>query len=269
MKECFINQSLEISIKSYLESKDHKEGIIYNSFQVVFIRTLIILYNELDIINPYLIKNPELLVENLSKYGYSRENVINLFNELTLFNINEKNKVVPNPSFVKLEKMLIDMYINKKVNYNVTTDEEYEFKQILYSPFSSNELIISYNYLHTKNELEILKYFDDKNNTNHKIYIEKPKKLLAPEAYKTIDKNYTDIALLSADEIENINDLVYSKFHLNKTAVNFEYLFERAIYNHYHKNDKITSGNGYVDILLILSIICTLAMLIIIATIIF
>ena len=53
MKDNFINEAFSKAINDYLESKDSKDGILYNSFLVVVIRMLIIIYGELDIINPY------------------------------------------------------------------------------------------------------------------------------------------------------------------------------------------------------------------------
>ncbi len=269
MKSYFINEAMETAIKSYLESNEKENSILYNSFLVVVIRTLNVIYDKLDIISPYKNNNFQLFKENILKYGYNEKELEIFFNEMMIFFDNEKNNVVPNDTFIVIEKKLIDMFMCKKINYNVSELELREFKKLLYSPKAGNELIISYNFMNSKDEKEILNYFEMKNNLIKKEEDDTPKKLLSPDAYKVINKNYTDIALLTAEDVDKINDQVYFKLDVNKNAVNFEYMFEKALEKFYNrKDDSITSGNGYVDILLILGIIVTLVMVILIVTII-
>ncbi len=265
----FINEAFDKAIKDYIQSKDKKDGVLYNSFLVVLIRKLSIIYNELDIVIPFEKQDEKLFDANILKYGYSHNDLILFKNTIQLFYNNEKNNIVPNTEFILIEKMLINMFMLKKVNFEITLEEEKSFKELLYSPFSSNELIISYNYLHASDENEIISYFDEQNKINQKIISETPKHLLSPEAYKVVNKNYTDIYLLSAEDIEKINDEIYEKLEVKKNAINFEYLFDKALYNFFHKDDKISSGNGYVDILLILGIVCTIVMIILIISLFF
>ena len=80
MEPYFINEAVDKAINDYMSSKDKKEGVLYNSFLVVVIRMLISIYGELDIINPYQIKNEDALRNNLMKYAASKENIDILFN---------------------------------------------------------------------------------------------------------------------------------------------------------------------------------------------
>ncbi len=261
----FINESIDKAIKNYIESKNNPNGILFNSFLVVVIRTLNVIYDELDVVGPYLSKNPEIFKQNLIKYGYSVDQ-FNLFcNEMHNFMIKENNKILPNDSFINLEKMLIDMFLYKKQNFDVSEEEELEFKNLLYSPRSKNEVMISFNFLNSKDEKEIINYFNLKYKSIVKVEDVEPKKLLSPEAYRIINKNYTDVALLSSKDVELINSEVYNKLEVNKNAVNFEFLYDKALQKFYLDNSKpITSGNGYVDILLILGVIVTIVMIVII-----
>ena len=52
MNQVFINEALTKAINDYQISKSEINGIKYNSFLTVVIRTLVTIYNELDILNP-------------------------------------------------------------------------------------------------------------------------------------------------------------------------------------------------------------------------
>ena len=55
--------------------------------------------------------------------------------------------------------------------------------------------------------------------------------------------------------------IFYDYFKIRENAINKEYLLDKAIEAIERENNKVTSGNGYVDILLVLSVICTVLML--------
>lgn len=256
----FINEGFEKAINDYINSKDHTGGLMFNSFPVVVIRALVSIYGEFDILGSYSANDELMLHSNMLKYKFSKMRLNKFFSDMQGFYVNETNGVVPNVYFVSIQKFLIDMYMAKKVNYNVTTQDKENLMSFLYSPNSSNPLMISYNFMHSKDNFEVISYFDTQDKLNVKIQIEEAKVLLAPEAYRVVNKNYTDICLLSAEDVKKINDEVYSGLNVDKSSVNFEYLYDLALYNFYNKNKKITSGNGYVDILLIMGIISTALM---------
>ena len=62
--------------------------------------------------------------------------------------------------------------------------------------------------------------------------------------------------------MERINHQVFDYFKIRENAINKEYLLEKAIEALERENNKVTSGNGYVDILLVMSIICTIVMIV-------
>lgn len=260
MNNYFINEAFDYAIKSYLESKNHKDGIVYNSFLVVVVRSLINIYGELDIIGAYENNDELLLHSNMLKFRLSKMKLNKFFLDVQSFYNNEKLEIVPNSIFISIEMFLIDMYMAKKINYNVTSIENDEFKKLLYSPYAKNPLMISFNYQHSTDNFVVTNYFDSQDRLNIKVEVSEPKVLLAPEAYRIINKNYTDVCLLSADDVKKINDEVYSSLNVDKNMVNFEYLYDLALYNFYNKDRKLTSGNGYVDILLVMGIISTFVM---------
>ena len=267
MDKVFINNAFTKAINDYTKSNDNVQGVMYNSFLVVVIRSLISIYSELDIINPMVIGDEDLLKENLAKFGYDKTDIEVFLSNLQLFDdfekLNENNNVKKkNPYFLIIEKDLVNMLINKKLNFFITEHELKVFYDLLYTPNSTNPLRVSYNYLMSNNEWEIDNYFKTEMRNNVKVVLPKEKHLLNPKAYEILNYNVEDIKNMSEAEINKINSLVFDYFKIRENAINKEYLLEKAIEAMEKEKDKITSGNGYVDILLVLSVIVTIVMVV-------
>src|SRR5699024_202126 len=128
MNQVFVNEAFTKAIDDYLKNADNVQGIIYNSFLVVVVRMLVCIYSELDIVNPLVIVDEELLYKNLTKFGYSRDSLNIFFSNLQLYyDISQKNQQnsqkEKNPYFEFVQKDLIDMFIVKKVNFYLTEEE--------------------------------------------------------------------------------------------------------------------------------------------------
>ena len=96
---------------------------------------------------------------------------------------------------------------------------------------------------------------------NVKVILPKEKHLLNAKAYEILNYSFDNIKNLESSEVDKINSQVYDYFKIRENAINKEYLLEKAIEAIERENNKVTSGNGYVDILLVLSVICTVLML--------
>ena len=266
MDKVFINNAFSKAIKDYQDSCDNVQGIMYNSFLVVVVRMLISIYSELDIINPMMIDDEKLLKENLAKFGYKPDLVMEFLSNLQLFLDKEdenKDKEVKekNPYFITIQKELVDMFIKKKINFYITEVEVNEFYDLLYTPYSKNPLRVSYNFLNAEDVLEIDKYFKNEMRNNVKVVMPKEKHYLNVRAYELLNYSMDDIKNMSSGDVDKVNSLVYDYFKIRENAINKEYLLEKAIEKLERENNKVTSGNGYVDILLILSVISTVFML--------
>ena len=152
MNQVFVNEAFSKAVDNYLKSSDNVQGVMYNSFMVVVIRMLVCMYSELDIVNPMVVGDTDLLYKNLTKFGYSKDSLNIFFSNLQLFyeieTTNESSdKKQKNPYFVMIQKDLVDMFIAKKLNFYLTEDEVREFYDLLYTPFSKNPLRVSYNFL--------------------------------------------------------------------------------------------------------------------------
>lgn len=266
MDKVFINNSFTKAIDDYLKSSDNVQGVMYNSFLVVVIRMLVAIYSELDIINPKIIDDEDLLKENLAKFGYDKSDVLVFLSNIQLFwdfeNENDKRKVKKkNPYFILIQKELVDMLIKKKLNFYLTEAEVREFYDLLYTPYSKNPLRVSYNFLQASDVMEVDKYFKVQMKNNVKVILPKEKHLLNTKAYEILNYSFDNVKNLESSEVDKINSQVYDYFKIRENAINKEYLLEKAIEAIERENNKVTSGNGYVDILLVLSVICTVLML--------
>lgn len=265
--QVFINEAFTKAINDYLNSVDNPKGIVYNSFLVVVIRLLIIIYSELDIVNPMVINDEELLKNNLAKYGYSKNSLDIFFSDLQVYYDFEKdneNKIIKikNPYFIEVQKELIDMFIAKKMNYNLKEKEVQDFYGLLYTPYSINPLQVSYNFLMADDVLEIDNYFKKQMKENVKVVVPREKHYLNVKAYELLNYSMDQINNMDASEIDRVNHQVYDYFKIRENAINKEYLLDKAIEAIEREQNKVTSGNGYVDILLVMSIICTVIMVV-------
>ena len=258
----FVNEAFSEAINDYLSSKNKPEGVKYNSFAVVVIRLLMIIYDELDILNPYYLNNEQSLNDNLEKYGYSYTKICEFKKAFQRYFENENSE-----DFIGIQKMLIDMFAMKTKSMKVDDVVISNFKDLLYTPSSSSMLITSYNYLMASNPNEISEYFDKVISANKYHKPEKPKKTLNIDAYEILKYSLEDIKGMSADELDQVNKKVYNYFDINENAINKDYLLDKAVYDFNNPKPSFSTGNGYVDILLILSIIVTLGLVIFLLTI--
>jgi len=269
VKTYFINEAFEKAVNDYLNSKDKKEGIIYNSFLVVVIRLLINIYGELDILNPFYIKNEVALDDNLMKYGLNKESISEFKRLLDgFYRIEKKNmsslKKEINIYFIEIQKRIIDMFNLKRLNYGVTEEMRKEFFDLLYTPGTSNALRLSYNFLNAENIYEIAEYFKEAMQLQKKVETKKEKDLLPFDTYKLFGINVADLSKMSENEVEEINSEIYESFDIKENAINKDYLLEESIKAYKMQKNPVTTGNGYVDILLIMSVIVTTIMVVVI-----
>ena len=267
----FINEAFSKAIEDYQNNKNGENEIVFNSFLCIFIRLLMVINNELDIINPYMAESSEGLKSNLTKFGYSEDGLNRLFANLQLYYELEKenqNSQVKkkNGYFVTIQKQLIDMLISKKMNFHLTEKEANEFYSLLYTTDDKDPLKISYNYLMAEDIPEVEMYFKNQMAQNIKTEEKETKNLVNYRAYEIIGYSVEDINKMEAKQIDKINHQVYDYFKIRENAINKEYLLEKAISDFDKENNKMTSGNGYVDILLVMGVIFTVAMLTIIIT---
>ncbi len=269
MKPFFVNEAFDKAIDNYLRSKDRPESILYNSFLVVVIRMLINIYGELDILNPYRTNNEEALNNNLVKYGASLEQIDNLKRLIDGYYRTEEHnaKVIAkekNIYFVEVQKIVIDLFNLKRLNFGTTETDSKEFFDLLYTPGTSNALRLSYNFKEAENIYEIAEYYTKAMKEEAPEDNETKKDLLGFDIYKMFNYSIADLSKMNGNEIDELNKEIYTSLDIKENAINKDYLLNKKIAEIKMQKNLITSGNGYVDILLIMSIIVTVIMVVII-----
>ena len=262
----FINKAFDKAIKTYIDAKDKPNSLLYNSFLVVTIRVLALIYGKLDILNPFYLDTSVVFFQNLAKYGVAPE-TIGLFKEEFLafyqFELkNEKRDIkLQNPYFKNVLKYLVDMFVAKKKNGKVSFNDEDKFLELVYTTHTKNAYRISYAYLMLDDLMYIEKYYYSKLNE-----IEMTRELdlnktirtnLNLEALNMIGVNLSNLQNMNEDDIAKAKNKAYNYFEVDATNQTCEdELNEKVeLYKMYGK--KVTSGNGYVDILLLMSVIVT------------
>jgi len=262
----FINKAFDTAIKTYIDNKDKPNSIAYNSFLAVTIRILALIYGKLDIINPYYLDNSVVFFQNLAKYGMDPAELA-VFKEafLDFYNFeieNEKRKIkLQNPHFKIVLKYLIDMFVAKKKNGKVSFEEEEKFLELIYTTHTKNPYRISYGYLMLDNTMYTEKYYYSKLNEvdmTREIDLDKTIRAnLNLEALNMIGVSLSNLENMSAKDIEKAKNEAYNYFEVDATNSNREEELNKKINYYKMYGRKVTSGNGYVDILLLMSVIVT------------
>ncbi len=260
----FVNVAFEEAIKAYLTNKQKQDGVIYNSFFVVTIRILVLIYGELNILNPYYLNNEVALFSNLSKYGLSKSDIA-VFKEefLNYYNFekeNIKNKVkVKNPYFKTVLKGLVNMFVAKKRNTSVSFKEEEEFLDLAYTTHTTNPYRVSYSYLMGSDPNYIEDYYYNKLNEEDLTRdLGRPIDInLNLDALKYVGINLSNITNMNNEEILQAKKDAYNYFDIDINNPSKDYDLEDSLSFFKLHGKKVTSGNGYVDILLLMSVIIT------------
>ena len=264
-KDYFLNIAMDQALKLYLSNSNDENGLIYNSFLVVTIRILALIYNEADLLNPYYLNNQVVFMNNLTKYGMSitdvhlfKDELFNYYN----FECSNASKVIKekNPYFTNVLKFLVDMFVLKKKTVGVSFEDEEKFLELAYTSHTKNPYRVSYNYLVSENPLFIEKYYYSKLN-EMEVTRDLTKTINLPlnlEALNYVGVNLTNLKNMSEEELAQAQNKAYDYFDVDADSLKRNEQLENSL--EYLKNygkRKITTGNGYVDILLLMSVIAT------------
>lgn len=262
----FVNKAFNKAIKTYINAKEKPNSLLYNSFLVVTIRVLALIYGKTDILNPYYLDNSVVFFQNLGKYGVPTDTIA-LFKEeflaYYLFEIkNDKREIKEqNPHFKNVLKYLIDMFVAKKKNGKVSFSEEEKFLELIYTTHTKNAYRISYAYLNLDDIMYTEKYYYSKLNEmdiTRELDLDKTiRTKLNLEALNMIGVNLSNIENMSGEDIEKAKNKAYNYFEVDPTSGSREDELTEKINYYKMYGKKVTSGNGYVDILLLMSVIVT------------
>lgn len=261
----FVNEAITLGIQDYLKYKETSDSEGFYSFFVVVIRALVLIYGELDIINPFRTNHATGLGgfdANLKKYGLNDAELAT-FKDLLMVYMKADDLDKPN-AFLKIQKMLVDMLIDKRKHVLVSDDDIKKFKDLIYFKEDTNVYKKDLYDKFTPNSNEIMDYLNSKLYELNHVYTftEYKENTLNSEAYQLAGYNIVEVMRMQDSEIDNVNTKVYHFFRIKDTDLNKRERLEKAIQYYKKYGNVITSGNGYVDLLLLAGIVATGLMII-------
>ncbi len=163
----FINAALDESFKRYIANKDLSNSLEYNSFMVVVIRLLILIYGE-EIVNYYNNKDENSFNSLMIKYGYTVEEYskfVNSYNRCYNFTLKQESKAIKkkNKYFNLVQKYLIDMLVTKNTKEPVSNEVKNEFYELLFTANTKDFYRRSIALVEAYNPYEIDDYFKKQN----------------------------------------------------------------------------------------------------------
>jgi hypothetical protein len=252
LEKYFINPGIEYGIKSYLLNKENLAYKRIHTFEMHVIKVLTIIYGEKSILLPYKIDNERAFECNLLMYDLKEQDMINFLkymNEYYLFMQNIKSESKATGLISEIESILLEMILKRSKRKEFTEDEIKEFDTI-FNPLDGE--LKNIKKLVSKNHGLIIREWENSKseltNTQIRMIAVNPN-LLTREEYSKYGYDIRLIATLSEDEISKVNNVIWKE----ETK---EYTYDKKK-SFKFGNMVLTSGNGFVDKLMLLSIIAT------------
>lgn len=265
LEKVFINDCLSKVIDDYLKYKEKPDDALFQTFPVMVIRTLIFIYGELDVINPYITQNEHNMGgfdSNLTKFGFPKEKLQDFKDSFMKFQEEVAMNKRPNTAFIKLEKYLIDMYFWKQKTMNLPLEKQQEFRKYLYLEDNESSIMQNDLNLYCTDKTELERYFKSVSyEMIHNFSLEELRRsTLNPEAYLLLGYSLEQISGLNDLDLQKVNQQVFQFFRVDPNLEDYQDLLLKAV-NYYKKyGNRVTSGNGYVDFLLFASVLATALM---------
>ena len=246
-QDIFVNEAINEGITNFVEGKNPED------FTTIIISTLVNIYGQLDIVNPYKTKSEKSFDSNITKFGYTKED-LSLFKQNVLnFYLSKDEK--PNKYFNKVEKQLIDMFFIKMNKMQLSESDINTFNS--YIQYEGTKL----NDIYSANKKEIKKYYNYKNkfrsfNINYKL---EEQNKLNKEAYETLGYSYDNIVNMSDQELVLINQKVFDYYNIDASSADkYQRLNQAVAYFKQFPKKKVEpkkAANGYTAFILIISFV--------------
>lgn len=245
----FINPAIEFGIRAYIANKNGEHYNKLYRFEMMMISALVVIYGEKTILLPYKIDNEKAFECNLLMYDLKQTDLKKFINYMQKYYdfMNEyKSESKAYGIIEELEKIVIEM-LKRRTKIKTLTNKDIELLSEIFD-FSNAGI----DKLTNNNENFIKKYWLDTQEKLTDTQIEMigiNPDLLSREEYSKYGYDIRTIACLSTIEISNINNAIElekgKQYRQQKQG-----LFKK--YNLY-----LSTGSGFVDKLMLLSIAAT------------
>ena len=254
----FINEAINQAINDYLVYKN-SQNKNWN-FLLYVIEVLTYIYDEADIINPFMTKEENVFKKNLLKYGVDKRIIDKLLDDINKFYIKDQQNRIngetrKNYFFTYVQEDLIDLFIAKFKNSKLADVELENFQKFIFSNKSSSQFQIRVNNLMAISENEAIYYFETKKYELYNVisFDTIKRNVLDSSAYKVFGIDEEKIADLSQEDLDVVNKKILSYFKMSPIEPNLnKKIQEKALA---FQNVTKLQNNGKISIYLFLIII--------------
>ena len=254
----FVNPSITNGINAYIAKTNNKDYSLEHYFELEIVEFLIKVYGKINILNPYQINSIDSLKSNLMVYGLNEEYVQKIFILLNEYNLWLNSKTREKNNIIKdIFEILSEMVILKNKQTVVTSEEMKYYEDFLTLKDNRIKKIAE---LASNNIDDIIKVWPSKVEENSKSQIKEEPVMLSESTYEKYGISLEDVKKLPEDKLKDLNAEINKRNENDQTGggTTKEKPWQLVL----------TSGNGFVDALVLFSIMCTEIMIGIIITVI-
>lgn len=249
MKDYFVNSFIDSGISNYLLMKNEMIYEKEHTFEVYVVRALCKIYGEINVVNPYKIHSENSFKCNLLMYGLNEKEMEILFNYFDEYErwLNSNN-VGKTDLTTKIEKTLINMLLIKCRKHAID-EETLKWFDNFFDPVDNN-LSKLHSLITLDNDI-VPNYWKRKKLglTKNVSLVDIRTDLLAKDDYATYGINIKDVEKMSHEKVMELNDKIQEREKKEKNV-----LFKP-------KKIILSSGSGFVDTIMLLSIMATEVMI--------
>ena len=244
----FINSSIQSGIEAYISKN---EGNGYNKvhiFEFWIVKILVKIYGEADIINPFKLRSADAFKKNLSMYGLKTKDLEKFLKLLEEYNtwLNSSVLVPKTDVPIKIEQILITMILLKGT-YQKISKEEIEFYNSFFDPSDGEKAKLN-EMIFTDKALIPRTWRIKRSGLEDGLVLEEILPILLPASdYKKYGLEIDEVRKLSNSQIKKLNERIADEDNENTSGGE---VFDP-------KKLILTSGSGFVDTVVLLSIIAT------------
>lgn len=247
----FINEFLTIGFADYYSNSETK------SFERHIVECLVTVYGSYELKNCFDRRDENGFQSLLTKYGFKLNLYENFLRDTTKYE-QFKEENIQNPNVKSdiasvVECDVINMFLFKCLTSEPSFEELGHFENDLLNDFS----IIKMHFNTSINPNRTREYWSKKKKilTNNIDLIEIKPDLLASETYAKFGIKIEDVAAMDPRMIKELNSYISSKMAEGDGEIEAELPKPKTV--EFLTNTAISSGNGYVDALVVISIIAT------------
>ena len=265
--EKFINEAFHYALTLYDKSKVRPYSPHFNSFLVIVIRALCEIYGEGDIMNSFSSKNEASFDNNLKRFGYPDEKIANFkahmqgfFNWAKTATPGEVVKV-KSIDFILIQEDLIDMMIRKMRKIDVSEESSGAFINLLYTKDNPDPRFKLFSMQVADDQDRVANYLKNelfKKDNDYSFELVKDN-VLEPKFYDILGLTPYDITNMSQEELNNANMDVLNYIQVDVSEISDKERLDKALDAYLNPKNPLTSGSGFVDGILLASILTTLA----------